>query len=103
MIIPEDKDVCELSICVCLQMKHTQLPSQHLSKSIMLQKMIINQIKQLLGNYKKIWHKAGARLKKIIEEVWKVVTGQTLEGKQLSQGFVVQPMTCRELQKSVKR
>lgn len=54
MIIPEDKDVCELSICVCLQMKHTQLPSQHLSKLIMLQKMIINQIKQLLGNYKKI-------------------------------------------------
>lgn len=49
-VIPEDKDVCELS--VCLQMKHTQLPSQHLPKMIMLQ-MIISQIKQLLGYYKK--------------------------------------------------
>lgn len=101
-VIPEDKDVWELNICVCLQMKHAQLPGQHLPKLIMLQKMIICQIKQLLGNYKETWHKAGARLEKNIKKVWKLITGQTLEGKQLSRRCEVQPMTCRELQGSVK-
>lgn len=81
-VTPEDKDVCEVSIYVCPQMKHIQLPGQHLTKLVMLQKMIISQIKQLLGNYKKTWHKAGARLKRNIKEVWKLVIQRTdLAGK----------------------
>lgn len=40
--------------------------------------------------------------KKNIKKVWKLITGQTLEGKQLSRRCEVQPMTCRELQGSVK-
>lgn len=43
---------CELSICVCLEMKHIKLPGQHLPKLIMLQKMIISQIKPSLDEFK---------------------------------------------------
>lgn len=46
----EDKDVSK--VCVCLWIKYTKLPGQHLPKIITLQKMTISQIKQLLQNYK---------------------------------------------------
>lgn len=56
----EDKDASE----VCLWIKHTKLPGQHLPKLIMLQRMTISQIKRSVGNYKETWHKAGVRLEK---------------------------------------
>lgn len=69
----EDKDVSKVR--VCLWIKYTKLPGQHLPKIIMLQKVTISQIKQLLQNYKETWHKAGVRLKNSIKDAGRLLTG----------------------------